>query len=489
MSADKNNPDNSSTYKMDEHDRKLYTHAETQLAQFKAPVLVSTNNPHEKLYIAAFDGTGNDRTNPEMGQKTNVALIYEQVENLRTKGHRQLAAGYVPGPGTQSGTIASTRDNISGHTYDARLEEMYYKFIKQAKQWLDGDPKAQIRLADIGFSRGAEQAAGFARLVHERGIQDPQDVKITRGSDGLIQKLEFTKPPLVAAGKVPQVEGLFDPVGTGVPHARDRRPPPSVISGFMIKAEDEARDQFPSTHILDKGFTHGDRFLRVLTAGAHSDIGGGYHLDGLARRNGNLMIDYLNALSDKPFLTKLALAPEKEVIHRSEEHRFVYTTDVMQKRIANGFDETQKRGFIESIGGNLADTSAAARDAQPRDAQLNSQFERQAVRIGPVPERKDAREQEAQREDAAKPPAKAPKEKSFLDGLIDRLATGALEKDDALMRSAVMEYQQSPQGQRFEREVAQLAQTQAAQERQAALDAQQLSLQNTPARGGQAMTM
>jgi len=50
-----------------------------------------------------------------------------------------------------------------------------------------------------GFSRGAEQAAGFARMLHERGIHDPLGMKVTRGNDGLIEQLEFTKPPLVAS--------------------------------------------------------------------------------------------------------------------------------------------------------------------------------------------------------------------------------------------------------------------------------------------------
>lgn len=84
--ADKRNPDGVRTYLPDAHDRQLIQRTQQALAQFPAPVLVSRNNPHERLYIAAFDGTGNDRNNPDMGPKTNVALIHEQVLKLKKSG-------------------------------------------------------------------------------------------------------------------------------------------------------------------------------------------------------------------------------------------------------------------------------------------------------------------------------------------------------------------------------------------------------------------
>src|SRR5690606_29548028 len=102
------------------------------------------------------------------------------------------------------GALAGTRDLISGRTYEARLEEMYLQFIEQAKLWIEADPDADIRLASIGFSRGAEQAAGFTRLVEERGIQDPEGATVVRGRDGLIERIEFTAPPLREPGGVVQ---------------------------------------------------------------------------------------------------------------------------------------------------------------------------------------------------------------------------------------------------------------------------------------------
>lgn len=455
------NPDGVDTYQPDAHDRALIRQAQQDLSTFSVPLLVRSSHPDERLYIAAFDGTGNDRSNPDRGPKTNVALIYEQVELLKTDGHKQIAGGYVEGPGTQDDWLASKRDAIRGHTYDARLEEMYFQFVSQAKDWLDENPSAQIRIANMGFSRGAEQAAGFARMVHERGIQNPEGMSVIRGDDGLIDRLEFTRPPLVPPGQTAQALALFDPVGTGEPYQRDRRPSPSVITGFQIKAEDEARDQFLSSHILDRGFTHGDRFLRVLSPGAHSDVGGSYVQDGLSRINGNLMVDYLNGLSDRPFLDKRPLRPDLEVIHRSEQHQVFYSTDIIEKREKNGFDQTQQRGFVENISGDWNDTSAAARDAEPRDDALDESFQRRAVPIGPVPPTPARRKGDAPEDQRTQP-----QPKSYLDRIIDRLSQGALDRDDAAMDAAVRDYERSPMGRAFRQEADLYAQTLALQERQ-----------------------
>lgn len=39
----------------------IYTGGRRQLMPFQEPVLLHANNPHERLYIAALDGTGNDK--------------------------------------------------------------------------------------------------------------------------------------------------------------------------------------------------------------------------------------------------------------------------------------------------------------------------------------------------------------------------------------------------------------------------------------------
>lgn len=263
-------------------------------------------------------------------------------------------------------------------TYEARMEEMYFQFIQQASTWLQDNPDADIRIAAIGFSRGAEQAAGFTRMVEERGIQDPRGMDVVRDRNGHIERLDPTRPDLREPGTVIQAVGLFDPVGTGEPRDHDRRLPPSVVSGFQITADDERRNLFPSTRVLDPGVTDGGRFLNVTVAGAHSDIGGGYTQDGIGIRSGNVMIDYLNGLSDRPFLDKREepTDPARNVIHRSEEHKFFYRTSI--------YDKTGVRGAREELAPpDLCRIDCL--DAEPRNEGLASGLAWRRVEIGAVP--------------------------------------------------------------------------------------------------------
>lgn len=362
----------------DAQDMRTYEVAKQALSSFRAPILLDEHNPHQRLYVAAFDGTGND-ANKDPEHATNIALIRDQIQQL---GDKRIDVGYVPGPGTQAGRMARLSDGAKGHTYDERIEDMYQQFIEQAKRWKSDDPNAQISIADIGFSRGAEQAVGFSRIVHERGIQDPAGAVYTRNENNEITGVRYTKPPIVAPGQVTQVLGLMDPVGTGEPvNEKDRRPPPSVISGFQIRAMHDIRVDFKGSNIIDQGTNSVGRFLGVSVAGAHSDVGGSYHRNGLSNRSGNLMIDYLNALSDRPFLSKLEEPndPRLNVIHHSHEHLLIYGA---KEKV----DRMSPDGTIDRlVPKNQMDRVDDPYNAELRDNLLNSRFERQNVRIGPAP--------------------------------------------------------------------------------------------------------
>jgi hypothetical protein len=374
-------PQDGSFYPADPQKLQSYKDASTALSEFKAPVLIHANNPSERLFVACMDGTGNDAVADPL-HKTNVAKINDQVTALGIAGDKQIHSGYVAGPGTQHGAIASTLDGMSGATYNKRTEEMYKQFIDQSWKWKRDDPQAQIRVADIGFSRGAEQAAGFSRLVQERGIQDPTGAKYTRSSDGMITHVEYSKKPLVPPGEVAQAVGLFDPVGTGNPMKhQDRRLPPSVISGLQINADDERRGLFKSDRIIKPGQSTDGRFLAVNVAGAHSDIGGSYLRDGLAIRSNNLMTDYLNGLSDKPYLQKQAepTDPRLNVVHRSEQSMLLY-------KFYPKIDRTGPGGYNDLlVPKNEIARVGDAYHAEPRNESLSNQFERQQVKIGALP--------------------------------------------------------------------------------------------------------
>lgn len=376
-------PDGVSRYAADSHDLHTYARAQDDFSALSVPVLHQRADGASRLFIAYFDGTGNDMSRPERGQ-TNVARLYDATKDAGRQDPG-LGSHYVKGPGTQVNAIVALADGARGMSYDARLETMYFEFCRQAKQWLRENPDVRISVADVGFSRGAEQAAGFARLVAERGIRDVDNSHVVRNKDGLVVAARYPSTVLVSGQSIAQAELLFDPVGTGTPSHRDRRPPPQVLTGLQITAEDERRDLFPATRIFDPGFTHDGRFLNVNVGGCHSDVGGSYREDGLARRSYNLGVDFLNALSDRPFLRKQHLRPDLDVVHRSVEHAAFYDDDHYRANERRGLPEALRRPSVDVIGGSLRDRRNAARDAEPIDAALDARFERRAVPIGPLP--------------------------------------------------------------------------------------------------------
>lgn len=316
-------------YPADEKHLKTYTDASEALSRFKAPRLLESDKPHQRLFVAAFDGTGND-VNQDPLHATNVAKIEQQLRDL---GSGQISVEYLNGPGTQRQFFPRSLDGGLGYTYEDRIEEMYSRFAKQVQTWKNLDPEADVRVLSLGFSRGGSQVAGFARLVDERGVVDPRSrIEVPDENGNMVER--YTRY-LIAPGEIPQVIAPFDPVATGVPMHFDRRPPPSVVSGFGIFAMDEPRHKFKGDMIMPLGLSEDGRFLNVPVAGCHSNIGGCYTRDGLSNRSMNLMVDYINALSDKPLLSKVYEPddPRQTVIHRSDKHMLIYKIDLNVDRM------------------------------------------------------------------------------------------------------------------------------------------------------------
>ncbi len=354
--------------------------AQHALGRFSAPVLLDESKAEQRLFVASFDGTGNSKR--DATKFTNVALIDEQFRNYARDaedriGYVPIHAGYVEGPGTQGG-VSGMVDAVYGGSYEARIEDMYFQFVSQAKVWLDENPGADIRILATGFSRGAEQAAGFTRLVEERGIQNPTGAIFKRDADGLIiGQVSYPNPPLREPGTVIQAAALLDPVGTGAPRQNDRRLAESVVSAFQITALDERRNLFQGTLITDPGQTADGRFLNVSVAGAHRDVGGGYRREGLGVLSGNLAIDYANALIRQPPLEKRALPddPNRYVIHRSEQHSAIYGTSIFDRNSARAMQDLLAPPALCRID---------CRDAMPRNEAMAATLDWQRVEIGPV---------------------------------------------------------------------------------------------------------
>lgn len=449
--------------------RQVYHETEARLAQMRVPVLLPKDDPHARLYIAAQDGTGNSMFNDKPENWSNVARIYKQVQALTDQGIQNIAGGYVEGTFTQEGaprTPQRLADGRFGHSFDERVETAYYGLCVQARKWLIEDPLAKIRVAGVGFSRGAEQTAALERLIEERGIRDPEGTAPQRDRDGIIQRIEYPdRPPLVPPGKTPQVALLFDPVSTGVKD-EERALPKSTLAVFEISAMHERRDLFPDNDHVPRGFSEDHRNFNTGVPGSHSDIGGTYEKNGLGVLNFNLGASFLNQLSDQPFLKELPVPtdPSQFVIHRSDQHmRGLYGTD--------GYD---KDGVRDRMQDQSPRPGVQGKD--PIDPVLDAQVER---RNAPTPEH-GWTPQDAGRQNVPAPStqrqAAAPAGHG-LDAMFERLAQGAMAKDDVAMNAAVADYMRSPLGQQFQIQVAQMRQAMDAREQRAETETAMLAQQ------------
>jgi len=299
-SMDKN-PDGVDADLATEEQLQSYARAEADLAQLRMPGLLHTGNPHECLYVAAQDGTGNSLYKDALEHQSIVARVHREIEELKDRGFTSIASGYVEGIYTQENLLQRIPDGINGYTFERRVEKAYLDFCDQAKKWIDADPSAQIRVMGIGFSRGAEQTAALMRMIDERGIQDPRDAKIVRDGDGLITQVEYTRTPLVPPGRTIQAAVLLDPVATGL-EEHDRRLPASVMSILQITAADERRDLFKVSDHIPPGFSEDKRALNVTVGGAHSDVGNTYAVDGMGVLSYNLVAQYVRCNAASPRL-------------------------------------------------------------------------------------------------------------------------------------------------------------------------------------------
>jgi hypothetical protein len=359
-------------------DRDSALQAEADLERLRIPVFLHAGNLHERLYVAGLDGTGNSMFDDAREQWSAVAKIYEQIE--QTKPPR-VAAGYVEGTFTQDGVLRTPvrlLDGRFGYTFDERVETAYFKLCIQAKEWLEDDPQAEIRVVGIGFSRGAEEVAALQRMVHERGIRDPEGAVYKENSENLITRIRYAdRPLLVEPGKTPQVALLFDPVQTGVGE-HDRRLPPSTLTTFQLTAQHERRDLFKGTLHIPMGFSEDDRNLNLLRPGAHGDMADTYRRNGLGTDNFNLGVEFLNRLSDDGYLEKRAPPDDADqyVIHRSDQHMGgFYGT--------RGYDQDGVRDHVDMLAPERLCRRGVVDDCnrkEPIDEALDARVER---RTGP----------------------------------------------------------------------------------------------------------
>ena len=94
-------PSSVDTYPANQHVLDSYRQAEADLEQIRMPILLHKENPHERLYLAALDGTGNSMFDDKPEIWSVVARIHDQIE--RSKPHN-IPSGYVEGFHPERGT-------------------------------------------------------------------------------------------------------------------------------------------------------------------------------------------------------------------------------------------------------------------------------------------------------------------------------------------------------------------------------------------------
>lgn len=400
-------------------DVQQYAEARQLESGMRVPVLLHADDPHERLYVASLDGTGNSMRKDLHENWSAVAKIHDQVFSARNP---KIASGYVEGIGTQDHAIPRAFDGWRAYSFDERVETAYFQFCTQAKNWIKEDPQARIRVAGVGFSRGAEEVAALNRMIYERGILDPDKATVKIDHHGLVTSAKYHGEPLVPPGKTPQAVMLFDPVSTNDTEY-DRRLAPSTVGGFQIRSDDR-RDDFKGDRLLPDGMSEDNRFLSVHVPGPHSTAGDSYKLDGFGVLSANMGVDFLNSLSDRDFLKPQAIPQDvaKYQMLHSEDHLAIYSTRY--------YDQHHQRGYTDQLGADaqcrivqpLPDCTHKA----PVDPALAGQVDYRPIRM---PEQQSPPAMPDQKLDPAKP------QSTSTNDIFRSLSDAALRGDASEMRA------------------------------------------------------
>lgn len=333
--------------------------------QSRVPVLYRREDPDAHVFVALFDGTGQDVAIPAQ-RPTNIGQMKRDLDEVMAGPDGERIAGrYIRGIGTDGGWFAKTKDQAIPNTWDDRLEEMYRALASQAARWTADNPNARIGMVLPGYSRGAVLDAGFARMVDTYGIADPDQLSFGRDAQGNVT-IVSPHPPLVPPGQTPMVFGLYDPVATNMPDGFDARLPPGAMAGLATIAADEARRGYPHQTIIATGVTRDGRFVSGEAPGGHADAGGGNPAPGLQAMHYNLIADTLNATSDTP-LFKL-----RELPRQLDDYRLTQAGG-----ITAGYGLGMDRDGQRNLRDELANCKVVdpCREAEPMNAELAARLQ------------------------------------------------------------------------------------------------------------------
>jgi hypothetical protein len=202
------------------------------------------------VFVAVFDGTWNDKEDPDLPRTVPAQLADDLAALARTEPLVQ--PHYYEGVGTRESVLLRLWDGATGRGTIERAERALFDL--KAATSANGGIVPYVYA--IGFSRGAASARHFLNLV---------------------DSLASASVPLRSSAL------LFDTVATGQTHRLALGIPASNDLTVQIVATREFRFAFPYVPVQTDATDHpslangnGDEVVEVHVPGAHSDIGGGY---------------------------------------------------------------------------------------------------------------------------------------------------------------------------------------------------------------------
>jgi RHS repeat-associated protein len=317
------------------------------------------------LILFAFDGTGNDESDP------NALSNVVGFRNLYQSGTRR----YVTGVGTEHidneyGNIkhwaGNTLDSGANYTGPARIARMVQYFNDEATALIDDEAAMDVDI--IGFSRGAAQARDFANRLVSSLSNGYYRYTIT-GQDGKeqtkCQKVNF------------RFMGLYDTVlstnlssysyNLGIPEEFLYVAQAVALNeyrGKTLRSLPGSVGAFPLESIMDGMYSPvpiaGQTRIERGFLGSHSDIGGGFEQSALADVALVWMVDQATAAGVSMSSPPGAIIANP-VLHDKSDNLLSPTGAPLadgedrQVRYGNGSTTTQ-RAMIAPSGMNWSDT-------------------------------------------------------------------------------------------------------------------------------------
>lgn len=269
-----------------------------------------------KNIILCLDGTWNGSFSIERKQDgrkvakpTNVLKLARAIQKRNEQDDRQIVF-YESGVGSlesfpgRANWLLKKTDNILGGVFGAGFETK----IQNALTFISNNYAEGDSLYIFGFSRGAATARGICKILDWMGNANsakgaifskndayylPHSIRAYFNSKGEVEFSQVAKDFSQFSGKLINVEvkllGVFDTVlslgsrifETPKDHLNSVELPLSVVNAIQALAIDESRKDF-QPQIWETSDPDYQTLEQRWFSGSHSNIGGGYPIDGLA---------------------------------------------------------------------------------------------------------------------------------------------------------------------------------------------------------------